>query len=105
MFRFLSTVTLLFVTGCTSHHFFTKNSGKLVLYLNAPEANEVLFASSVDNFRAHKAGRTSEGLWITGDLVDREFRYFYIVDGKTYTPDCQYREKDDFGAINCIYQP
>ena len=75
------------------------------MYLNAPDAEEVLFASSADNFRVHKAGRTSEGLWITGDLVDREFRYFYIVDGKTYTPECRYREQDDYGAVNCIYQP
>lgn len=105
MFRFLSTVTLLFVAGCASHHFVTKNFGKVAMYLNAPEAEEVLFASSIDNFRVHRTERTSGGMWVTDDLVDREFRYFYIVDKNSYVPDCRYKEKDDFGSTNCIYQP
>ena len=105
MLRFLNTVILLLIAGCTSHHFITKNSGKVAMSLNAPEADEVLFATSADNFKMHKIERTSGGIWVIGDLADREFRYFYIVDGKTYTPDCRYREKDDFGATNCIYQP
>jgi len=105
MFRFLSTVTLLLVSSCTQHHFITKNSGKMAMHLHAPEADEVLFVSSADNFKIHKTKRTAGGLWVTGNLVDREFRYFYIVDGRTYAPDCRYRETDDFGATNCIYQP
>jgi hypothetical protein len=105
MLRFLSSVALLFVAGCTSHHFSTKNSGKVAMYLDAPRANEVFFASSADNFTMHKAERRSRGLWVTGNLVDKEFRYFYIIDGKTYVPDCRYKEKDDFGAENCIYLP
>jgi hypothetical protein len=34
-----------------------------------------------------------------------EFRYFYLVDGRIYHPDCQYREMDDFGSYNCLYKP
>ena len=75
------------------------------MYLDSPGANEVMFASSVDNFRVHKAKPKSRGVWVVKELADKEFRYFYMVDGKMFVPNCRYREKDDFGAVNCIYQP
>lgn len=76
-----------------------------MMYLDLPGANEVMFASSVDNFRVHKAKQESRGIWVVKELADKEFRYFYMVDGKMFVPNCRYREKDDFGAVNCIYQP
>ena len=75
------------------------------MYLDSPGANEVMFASSVDNFRVHETKQESRGVWVVKELTDKEFRYFYMVDGKMFVPNCRYREKDDFGAVNCIYQP
>jgi hypothetical protein len=34
-----------------------------------------------------------------------EFKYFYLVDGKAYLPDCRLRENDDFGSNNCVFSP
>lgn len=105
MIRFLSGIILLVLVGCAPHHFVARHARGVTVYLDAPEATEVAFASSADSFRLHPTQKNSEGLWLTTILNDREFRYFYIVDGRVYVPDCRYREKDDFGATNCIYQP
>ena len=35
--------------------------------------------------------------------ASRDFRYFYLVDGKVLIPDCRMVEQDDFGGANCVY--
>lgn len=105
MIRFLSTLLLLFLAGCGPSHFSTRQAGGLRLYLDLPEATEVLFASSADSFRLHPTTKTRDDLWETRLLADQEFHYFYRVDGSPYVPDCRYSDQDDFGTRNCIYQP
>lgn len=105
MIRYLSSAVLIVVAGCAPHHFNTRQSGGVTMYLDAPNASQVIFVSSADSFREHPTEKKARGFWMLEGLPDRPFRYFYIVDGKVYTPDCRYREKDDFGAVNCIYQP
>ena len=105
MIRFLSGILLILVSGCAPHHFITSESDVVTVYLDAPKASKVIFVSSVDNFREHATQKNTKGLWAIENLTNREFQYFYIVDGRLYVPECQYREKDDFGAANCIYQP
>ncbi len=105
MIRFLSSILLIFLAGCTPPHFIARKSGGVSVYLDAPQASKVIFVSSADGFREHSASRDSKGLWSIENLADREFHYFFIVDGRIYVPDCRYKENDDFGARNCIYQP
>lgn len=103
--RLLSIALLFFVAGCAPRHLSTRQAAGVAFSLQAPNANEVLFASSLDQFRLHPIKKNDEGVWVTDSLVDREFRYFYVVDGGIYVPSCNYTEKDDFGKTNCIYQP
>ena len=105
MIRFLSGILLSLVSGCAPHHFITSETDVVTVYLDAPKASKVIFVSSVDNFREHATHKNANGLWAIGNLANREFQYFYIVDGRSYVPECRYREKDDFGTDNCIYQP
>jgi hypothetical protein len=105
MIRFLSGILLILVSGCAPHHFITSESDAVTVYLDAPKASKVIFVSSVDNFREHATQKNTKGLWAIENLTNREFQYFYIVDGRLYVPECRYREKDNFGAANCIYQP
>jgi hypothetical protein len=35
--------------------------------------------------------------------ADRDFSYFYLVDGKVLQPDCRMHEQDDFGGTNCVH--
>jgi hypothetical protein len=105
MIRFLSGILLSLVSGCAPHHFITSKADVVTVYLEAPKASKVIFVSSVDNFREHATQKNAKGLWAIENLTNREFHYFYIVDGRLYVPECRYREKDDFGAANCIYQP
>ncbi len=105
MLRFLSIAMLFLATGCAPRHFIDRQDSGVRVFLDDPNAAEVLFASSVDGFRVRPTTRDPRGLWVIDDLADREFRYFFIVDGRVYIPPCRYREKDDFGATNCIYQP
>jgi hypothetical protein len=102
--RFLSLTLLLFLTGCAPHHFIDRHSTSVTLYLEAPDAIEVFFVSSIDSFRPQPTQKNSGGTWVINNPANREFHYFYVVDGRVYVPDCQYREKDDFGTTNCIYQ-
>jgi hypothetical protein len=105
MIRFLSGILCILVSGCTPHHFIERQSDVVTVYLDAPDASKVIFVSSVDDFREHATQKNSFGLWAVGNLANREFRYFYIVDGRLYLPECRYKEKDEFGTANCIYQP
>lgn len=96
---------LLFLAGCAPGHFIDRQAGGVTLCLDVPDAGEVLFAASTDGFQLHPTKKNRGGVWTINNVADREFHYFYIVDGRVYVPDCQYRERDDFGASNCIYQP
>jgi hypothetical protein len=105
MTRFLKVAMLLLLAGCAPGHFIVRQPSGVTLYLNRPDATEVLFASSADGFLVHPTKKNHSGVWMIDNLADREFQYFYIVDGRVVVPDCQLRERDDFGADNCIYQP
>jgi hypothetical protein len=105
MIRFLSSILFILVSGCAPHHFIDRQSDVVTVYLDAPKASEVIFVSSADSFQKHETQKNSRGVWAIGNLADREFYYFYIVDGRVYVPDCRYREIDDFGGTHCIYQP
>jgi hypothetical protein len=105
MIRFLSGVLIIVLSGCTSSHFSTREPNGVTMYLDAPKASHVVFVSSQDNYKKQGIGQNTEGLWVAANLADREFRYFYIVDGRVHVPDCRYRENDEFGATNCIHQP
>lgn len=93
------------LTGCHSSHYFTCEDTTVDLYLINPRADNVLFSSSINNYQNVTAVEESAGIWAIYGIDNREFRYFYIIDGTVYTPDCRFRETDDFGMVNCIYQP
>jgi hypothetical protein len=105
MIRFLSGILLLFLAGCSPRHFIEVQATGVTLALDIRRAEEVFFASSLDEFRLQPITKNRQGVWVTNTRGDREFQYFYIVDGNVYVPDCRIKEKDDFGASNCIYQP
>ena len=107
MIRFLNGILLILLAGCasTGSHTVASNSGRVTFHLSAPDALNVDFLSSQDNYRPHPLRRDSRGVWTIGGLADNEFRYFYVVDGSVHPPDCRYRETDDFGQVNCIHQP
>lgn len=104
MIRYLSIVVLFFLTGCSAGHYAVRKAGEVKLYLENADAREVLFASSIDGFQLHET-KEDGGVWVTDRLRDIEFRYFYFVDDVMFIPDCKYKESDDFGSFNCIYQP
>jgi len=93
-----------FLTGCATHYTREEN-GLVHLYLEDRRAGDVRFASSRDGFVLHRAEKTGAGTWKATVSNGGEFRYFYVVDGRTHLPDCAYREKDDFGSYNCLYTP
>ncbi len=105
MIRYLSGFLLLLVSGCAPDHYIARQSNGVTVYLDVPEASKVVFVSSADDFKEHPLYKNSRGLWTISNLADREFDYFFIVDGRVYVPECRYKEKDDFGAANCIYEP
>jgi hypothetical protein len=90
--------------GCTSHYVKVSND-TLHLYLRQPQAESVLFASSLDGFSPRPAVQIDNQLWRVSTKADEAFRYFYIVDGRVLTPHCRFKENDDFGQQNCIYVP
>ncbi|TFG91508.1 MAG: hypothetical protein E4H15_05685 [Syntrophobacterales bacterium] len=92
------------LTGCATHFHAIRGDG-VHLYLRAPSTGKVFFASSLDGYAPHPLTRNGEGVWETSVPAQREFRYFYIVDGKVFVPPCRLRERDDFGAENCVYCP
>ena len=68
-------------------------------------AERVEFVSSLDTYNLHRASRLKGSRWAVTVVPNSEFRYFYIVDGAVYLPECELYEKDDFGSRNCVYVP
>jgi hypothetical protein len=94
---------IILMSGCSPHYYHTNENG-VTLYLRKAETTSVFLYTSLDGFRPDRAEHKGE-LWINRVPSNRDFVYFYRVDGKLYTPDCLFKEKDDFGFENCIYEP
>ncbi len=90
--------------GCAAHYQQVKPD-RIELYLKKKDAKDVKIAYCLDQFTPHPIQKISGSTWMASVPTTREFRYFYIVDGAVYLPDCSYTELDDFGSKNCIFHP
>ncbi len=88
-----------------AHHEIAGGKDRAILILKAPGAREVMFASSRDGFVPHPAHSTGDSTWEVTVQGCESFSYFYIVDGKVFTPPCKASEADGFGSRTCIYMP
>lgn len=93
------------LASCAATHYQVQQSDRVTFYLKAPQAHGVVFVSSLNDYRPHPASKTSGSRWVVTIEANSEFRYFYLVDGTVYVPECKFYEKDDFGSRNCIYVP
>jgi hypothetical protein len=92
------------VTGCAGHYHVI-DRGHVEMYLRAPLAQSVVLVVSSDPFQQIEAQRADSGVWKAILNRQSEFKYFYLLDGKAYLPDCRLREHDDFGSNNCVFSP
>jgi hypothetical protein len=97
-------VITLLAAGCVSHYY-KIDAERVNLYLRVPGAKTVYFSTSLDQFAPYPAKKLEAGMWEVTVPADREFTYFYNVDGIIYLPECRLKQKDDFGAENCVYVP
>jgi len=95
---------LFAAAGCAAHYHVIEN-GHLDMYLTAPHAKSVVLVIPGDPFEEVQALRDDSGMWKVTLNRMNEFKYFYLVDGRAYLPDCPFRENDDFGSNNCIFSP
>ena len=95
----------LLLSACAGKHYSRLNDAgdKISFYYKNSEAQEVLFASSRDNYKLLAAREDKNHLWEISVPAEKEFAYFYVVDGIITLPDCTFTEEDDFGAKNCLY--
>lgn len=95
----------VFVAGGCAAHYHVINSGNVEMYLAAPQAQSVVLVISGDPFQQVRARQNASGVWKVTLNGLNEFKYFYLVDGKAYLPDCRLRENDDFESNNCVFSP
>ena len=106
IYRWLAvTLSTLLICSCSAAHFITVESDFITISYKIPEAEKVLFASSIDHFTLHPATKTDRDLWQITIARKERFSYFYIIDGSLEIPDCELKVIDDFGAKNCIFSP
>ena len=99
-------IAALCLAGCAAAtHYHERQSDRVIFYLKAPGARGVAFASSLDDFSPLPASKVDGSRWAVSVAANNEFKYFYIVDGAVYVPDCRFYEQDDFGSRNCVYMP
>jgi hypothetical protein len=96
-------IIILLTLGCTQQHSVQVHDDSLSFYYNDTKAKEVFLASSADHFTYHPAIKGSGDVWQVTISLNKEFSYFYIVDGKVTIPDCPNTVLDDFGTKNCFY--
>jgi len=101
----VSVLAAVFVAGGCTAHYHIINNGHVEMFLTAPQAQSVVLVISGDTFQQVQALRDDSGMWKVTLSRLNEFKYFYLVDGKTYLPDCRLRENDDFGSNNCVFSP
>jgi len=95
---------LILLAGC-AHHSLRSGDDGIHLFLRHPDATHVHAASSLDGYTLHEATRTGRGTWEIVLPAEKEFTYFFIVDGEVYVPQCAYKESDEYGSYNCVYIP
>ena len=98
---------LTLLGGCATHHYRIHTKGgaaSATFYLRQTEARTVVLFASLNGFSPRTA-MLAKGCWVNSLPADREFTYFYKVDGEVFIPDCRYKEGDDFGQENCIFLP
>ncbi|MBW1636643.1 MAG: hypothetical protein JRC87_07475 [Deltaproteobacteria bacterium] len=101
----ITVLLLASLSGCGSSHYVEYKTDSLLFSLQYPKATSVQFSSSIDNYVLHDTIKNSSGLWQLTVPSHSELKYFYIVDGSVYLPECKLKETDDFGTENCLYQP
>ena len=101
----VSVLAAVFVAGGCTAHYHIINNGHVEMLLTAPQAQSVVLVISGDTFQQVQALRDDSGMWKVTLSRLNEFKYFYLVDGKAYLPDCRLRENDDFGSNNCVFSP
>jgi len=105
MKRLLLFSLLVFALAGCARHYYRLDDGSIRIFLRAPQASSVYFASSLDNFELHPADKSGSGTWVVSVDSDTQFSYFYVIDGQPYVPECTYKEYDDFGGENCVFIP
>ena len=101
----VSVLAAVFVAGGCTAHYHKINNGNVEMFLTAPQAQSVVLVISGDTFQQVQALRDDSGMWKVTLSRLNEFKYFYLVDGKAYLPDCRLRENDDFESNNCVFSP
>lgn len=94
---------LALAAGCATHYHQVQEE-TLMIYLDKPDAHQVIFACSLDGFEPREAWQR-DGVWVVSLPSDTPFIYYYVLDGHLFLPPCQLKEKDDFGSENCIFDP
>ena len=97
-------ISILVLSGCVSHYY-RKNDDTVSIFLKKPDAREVYFLSSLNGYKPQEATRVDDETWQINNSAKTEFKYFYIVDGAVYLPECRLKERDDFGSKICLYVP
>lgn len=99
-----ATVLLMLITAaCAPTHHVQIHENFINLYLEHNSAEEVLFASSIDQYQLHPAARIKTNVWAVTVPYTKEFSYFYLVDKTPTLPACQLTVLDDFGSKNCLF--
>ena len=93
----------LITAACAPTHYVQIQDDSIALYLENDSAEEVLFASSIDQYQLHPAARIENNLWTVTVPWTKEFSYFYLVDKIPTLPACQLTVRDDFGSKNCLF--
>jgi len=102
----IMSISLIILGGCMAGYEGHRKE-RVNIFITKPEteSSEVLFFTSLDGFKPRRAERLKNGKWMVTALADREFSYFFLIDGRHYIPSCRYKEDDGYGHQNCIYSP
>jgi hypothetical protein len=91
-------------TGCLSSQAFHPGH-EARISLDLPNAKEVFFLSSLNQYEPVTMNKTFWGTWEIHIPDDTSFDYSFNVDGNPYIPDCRLQQADDWGGRQCIYSP
>lgn len=97
---------VLLIGGCASKgHTLAREGDRVRLELAMPKAAIVQLVLSSSGYMPVSAEKSSGGVWLVEVNGSAPFEYFYLVDGVSYSPQCELSRPDGFGGKTCIYEP
>jgi hypothetical protein len=92
------------ILGSSLTHIYSYQEKNVTISLKHPKAKTLLFASSLNGYEGqlHKQHNRLREISLP---AEKPYRFFYMVNGDSFSPECPLPENNGFGSKICLFEP